>query len=68
MDPFFICYQYFCDGILFLLCFGRIFLTFSFAGLRDHLTPFLFSVGHFLINLSIFLWDLVSICYLSHLI
>ena len=52
---------------MFLLCFGRIFLTFSFAGLRDPLMPFLFAVGHFLINLSIFLWDLVlfgTLCYL----
>ena len=43
------------------------FLLFLSRGLRDHVTPFLFSVGHFLINLSIFLWDLVSISYLSRL-
>ena len=32
------------------------------------MTPFFFSVSHFLINLSIFLWDLVSICYIARLV
>ena len=53
------------------LCFAVFWSNFSyffFRGVARPSDPFFFSVSHFLINLFIFLWDLVSICYIARLV